>query len=101
MSALEAKQGKKMIEVRLRFFTNKIARESGKINPKHAWTQGVVYMQRNEFHGIVPGDKRHFHSLLEIGQVIERVLIEHDVVLIPSRKMGKYMTTKSQARSVS
>jgi len=47
----------------------------------------------------VPGDKRHFHSLLDIGQVIEKVLIEHEVVLLPSRKMERYVTTKSQARS--
>jgi len=99
MNALEAKQGKKMIEARLRFFTNDIARQSGKVIPKHAWTQGVVYMQGNEFHGIVAGDKRHFHSLLDIGQVIEKVLIEHEVVLLPSRKMERYVTTKSQARS--
>jgi hypothetical protein len=101
MNALEAKQGKKMIEVRLRFFTNKIAGQSGKIMPKHAWTQGLVYMQGNESHDIVTGKKRHFHSLLEIGQVIEKVLIEHGIVLIPSRRMNKYLTTKSQARSAS
>jgi hypothetical protein len=101
MHAVEAKQGKKMIEVRLRFFTNKIASQSDKIIPKHAWTQGLVYMQGNKSHGIATGAKRHFYSMLDIGQVIERVLIDHEVVLLPSRKMEKYMTTKSQARSVS
>jgi hypothetical protein len=99
MNAIEAKQGKKMIEVRLRLFTNKIASQSGKIIPKHAWTQGVVYMQGNESHGIVPANPRPFHSLLEIGQVIESVLLEHGIVLIPSRRMEKYLTTKADARS--
>jgi hypothetical protein len=101
MDALEPKQGKKMIEVRLRFFTNDIALQSGKIIPKHAWTQGVVYMQRNESHSIGRGNPRPFHSLLEIGQVIEKVLLEHGIVLIPSRRMKKYLTTRSHARSAS
>lgn len=99
MDALEAKHGKKMIEVRLRFWTNGIARQSGKVIPKHAWTGGVVHIQGNESHGIVPGNPRPFHSLLDIGQVIEKVLIEHGIVLIPGKKMGKYVTTKSKARS--
>jgi hypothetical protein len=99
MDALEAKQGKKMIEVRLRFFTNDIAQQSGKIIPKHAWTEGVVYMQGNESHGIGRGNPRPFHSLLDIGHVIEKVLLEHKIVLIPGRTMEKYVTTKSKARS--
>ncbi len=99
MDALEAKHGKKMIEVRIRFWTDNIARQSGKVIPKHAWTSGVVHIQGNESHGIVPGNPRPFNSLLDIGQVIERVLLEHGVVLIPSRRMEKYLTTKSHARS--
>jgi hypothetical protein len=99
VNAIEAKQGKKMIEVKLRFFTNNIASQSGKIIPKHAWTQGVVYMQGNESHGIVPCNPRPFHSLLDIGQVIEKVLLEHGIVLIPGSRMEKYFTTKSDVRS--
>jgi len=54
-AALEAKHGKKMIEVSLRFWTNDISEEPGKVIPKHAWTSGVVRIQGNESHGIVPG----------------------------------------------
>jgi hypothetical protein len=35
-AALEAKHGKKMIEVSLRFWTNDISEEAGKVIPKHA-----------------------------------------------------------------
>ena len=92
--ALEAKHGKKMIEVRLRFWTNNIASEANKVIPKHAWASGVVHIQGNESHGIVPGNPRPFHSLLDIGSVIERVLLEHEIVLHPSRKMDKYMEAR-------
>jgi hypothetical protein len=89
-AALEAKHGKKMIEVSLRFWTNDISEEPGKVIPKHAWTSGVVRIQGNESHGIVPGSPLPFHSLLDIGSVIEKVLLNHGVVLHPSTKMDKY-----------
>lgn len=89
---MDAVYGEKMIEVKVRFFTNDIAGESGKIIPKHAWTQGVVRMEPNSSHGIKPQRPQHFHSLLEIGAVMEKVLIEHGVVLHPSRKMKKYFS---------
>lgn len=87
---LEAKHGKKMIEVSLRFWTNDIAEEKGKIIPKHAWSSGVVRIQGNDSHGISSGNPLPFHSLLDIGSVIERVLLEHGIVLHTSSKMDKY-----------
>jgi len=63
----EAKHGKKMIEVSLRFWTNDLAESKDKIKPKHAWSSGVVRMQGNESHGIVPGNPKPFHSLLDVG----------------------------------
>lgn len=88
----EAKWGEKMIEIKLRFFTNDIpTAEPGKIIPKHAWTSGVVRIQRNRAHGIVPsGDPRPFNSLLDVGAAIEKVLIEYGVILHPESKMRKY-----------
>jgi hypothetical protein len=86
----EAKQGQKMIEVKLRFWTNDIA-EEGKVIPKHAWAAGVARIERNPSHGITPGKPEPFHSLLDIGAVIEKVLIKHGIVLHPSRKMQKYV----------
>ena len=89
-----ADQGERMIEIKLRFWTNDIAAQKGEIIPKHAWTSGVVRMERNESHGIKPGNPRPFHTLLDVGSVIEKVLIEHGIVLHPSRKMTKYLADK-------
>jgi hypothetical protein len=94
VASLEAKQGEKMIEVKLRFWTNDISPEVGKIVPKHAWTSGVVRMERNRSHGIEPSNPQPFHSLLDVGAIIEKVLIEHSIVLHPARRMQKYMKTK-------
>ncbi len=91
LEAKEAKHGQKMIEVKLRFWTNDIAEEPGKIIPKHAWAGGVVRMESNKAHGIVPDNPMPFHTLMDIGSVIEKVLINHEIVLYPSRKMKKYL----------
>jgi hypothetical protein len=88
----EAKHGQKMIEVKLRFWTDEIAESEGNILPKHAWTSGVARMERNAAHGIVPQRPLVFHSLLDIGSVIEKALIEHGIELHVSRKMRKYVT---------
>ncbi|MEQ8694560.1 MAG: hypothetical protein RIC85_04475 [Gammaproteobacteria bacterium] len=92
VASLEAKQGEKMIEVKLRFWTNDIAPEPGKVLPKNAWTAGVVRIERNKSHGIDPSKPLPFHSLLDVGAVIEKVLIEHGIVLHPSRRMAKYVS---------
>jgi hypothetical protein len=97
-SAVQSKvaaHGDKMIEVKIRFWTNDIA-DFGKVLPKHAWTSGVVRLERNSSHGIVPGHPRPFHSLLDIGAVVEASLIEHGIQLHPSRKMGKYLSDKPE-----
>jgi hypothetical protein len=94
IEAKEAKHGEKMIEVKIRFWTNDIAESQGEVIPKHAWSSGVVRMERNDSHGLKPGTPRVFHSLLDVGSVIEKVLIEHGVVLHPSQKMSKYLKTK-------
>ena len=86
----EASHGQKMIEVKLRFWTNDIAKEKGKIVPKHAWSSGVVRLESNKSHGIVPGNPLPFHSLLDVGAVIEKALIQHGVRLHISEKMKKY-----------
>ena len=90
LRSLEAKQGEKMIEIKLRFWTNDIASEPGKVLPKHAWSSGVVRVEGNSSHGIKPGSPRPFHSLLDVGAVIEKVLIEHGIVLHPPTRMKKY-----------
>jgi hypothetical protein len=92
---IDPKYGEKMIEVKIRFWTNNIARGRGKVLAKHAWSSGVVRMEPNASHRIVPGKPRMFHSLLDVGAVIEKVLIEHAIVLHPTRTMRKYMASKA------
>lgn len=93
--SVSAKHGDKMIEVKLRFWTDDISETKGEVVQKHAWSSGVVRMERNDTHGIIPDNPRHFHSLLDIGAVIERVLIEHGITLHSSEKMQKYLLDKS------
>jgi hypothetical protein len=55
---------------------------------------GGVRIERNDSHGIKPAKPLPFHSLLDMGAVIKRVLVEHGIVLHPSRKMAEYMDTE-------
>ena len=93
IAAREAKHGEKMVEIKVRFWTDGIE-EAGQILPKHAWSSGVVRVARNKSHSIVPGRPRPFNSLMELGSVIERVIIEHDLVLHHSDKAQKYMAER-------
>jgi len=93
---LEAQHGEKMIEVKLRFWTNNLAEDEGNIRPKHAWASGVVRMTRNNAHGIRPGGPLPFHSLLDIGRVIEKALIDHGVRLHAPRRMKKYFVDSDE-----
>jgi hypothetical protein len=88
----KAPQGEKMIEVKVRFWTNDIAGGEGEIVPGHAWASGVIRMETNASHGIAPSRAVPFHSLMDLPAVMERVLIAHGVTLHISRRMGKYMT---------
>jgi hypothetical protein len=92
LEAREAEHGQKMIEVKLRFWTNEIVKGPSKILPKHAWSFGVVRIESNKAHGIVPSTPKPFHSLLDVGAVIEKVLIEQGIVLHLSPRMRKYVT---------
>ena len=90
ISAKIAEHGQKMIEVQIRFWTNDIAEKEGQILPKHAWASGVVKVESNRSHGIRQGNPLPFHSLLDVGSVIEKSLITHGITLHSSRKMKKY-----------
>ena len=87
-----ADRGERMIEVKLRFWTNNLADGAGRVRPRHAWSGGVVRMESNKTHGIRPKNPKPFHSLLDVGAVIEKVLIQHGIQLHPSRRMRKYMS---------
>jgi hypothetical protein len=87
----EANQGERMIEVRIRFWTNDLAGERGKILTKHAWSSGVVLMETNKSHGIVPESPVPFQSLMDLTAVIEKVLVANGITLHASREMNKYL----------
>jgi hypothetical protein len=89
--AVKPKYGEKMIEVKIRFWTDEMSDKKGYIVPKHGWTGGVVRMERNESHGIVPGNPKPFNSLMEIPAVIEKVLVEHDIKLSRLKRMATYI----------
>jgi hypothetical protein len=79
-----------MIELKVRFWTNDLADEQGKVAPKNAWAAGVVRIESNAAHGLKAASPEPFNSLPELGAVIERVLIQHGIKLHPSTKERKY-----------
>ena len=94
VTSKEAAHGQKMIEVKLRFWTNGIAERSGHILPKHAWSSGVVRIEPNKAHGIRAGKPQPFHSLMDVSAIVEKVLIQHGIVLHPSSRTKKYVNTR-------
>jgi hypothetical protein len=86
-----AAHGERMIEIRVRLWTDNLAKK-GSVVPKHAWTSGVVRVERNKTHGISPRAPKPFNSLLDLGAIIEKVLIEQGIVLHPSDRMRKYLS---------
>ncbi len=66
-----AEQGQKMIEVKVRFWTDGISKQPKSILPKHGWAGGVVRVKRNDSHGIIPGPPIPFNSLMEVMTAIE------------------------------
>jgi hypothetical protein len=88
---VKANKNERMIEIRLRFWPNDIARKGGYIEPKHVWSSGTVRIEPNATHGIKSHKPRLFNSVLDVGAVIERVLIANGIVLHPSNRMKKYI----------
>ena len=89
---VRAARNQKTIEVTLRFWTNNLARKKGYVLPKHAWPSGVAFVQKNDTHGIKSANPRPFNSLLDVGAVIESLLVEHQIRLHANRRMKKYLT---------
>ena len=87
----EAAHGKRMIEIKVRLWTDGLADGKGKIRPKHAWTAGVVRIERNDAHGIVPLPPLPFNSLMDLMAKIERVILDHGITLHQSQRMKRYM----------
>jgi len=89
-----AAKGERMIEIKVRFWTNDIAGAEGDVIPRHAWSSGVVRMEANRTHGIKPKNPAPFHSLLDLPSVMEKVLIQHGVTLHAGKRMQKYFATR-------
>ncbi len=90
----DARHGERMIEIKVRFWTDGLAKSKGQIIPKHALTSGVVRVERNAAHGIAPQRPIPFNSLLDVGSAIEKCLLRHGVVLHPSGQMRRYLREK-------
>lgn len=94
LEQVDAKRGEKMIELRVRFWTNAIAPDKGKVFAKHAWSSGEVRMPKNDSHGIVPVETQIFDNMGELQDAIERTLIAHGVKLHPGgRDANLYAVT--------
>lgn len=87
----KANKGEKMVEIHIRFWTNKVASKAGNIAPKHARTSGMISVQSNASHGIKARKPTPFHSLLDLPSVIEEVLVQHGITLHADRRMKKYL----------
>ncbi len=88
----EAKWGQKMIEVKVRFWTNGLAVVKGNIKPMYAKGSGVVRIKKNRAHGITPGRPIHFRSLMDLPAKIEKLLIQEGILIRRSRQMHKYIS---------
>lgn len=87
----EAARGEKMIEIKVRLWTNDIADEKGKIVPKHAWDAGVVRLEASSTHGIRAHSPVPFNGVAELLGKIEELLIAHGVKLHLSPRARKYL----------
>jgi len=90
----EAVYGKKMVEVKVRFWTNGIAEGKGKIIPKECWDSGVVRLSSNKSHDIAPQKPIVFNSLMNLTAVIERALISHGIKLHLGNRSQKMYKSK-------
>lgn len=86
---VEAPHGEKMIEIRIRFWTDSMA-EDGFVYPKHAWGSGMVITDRNDTHGIRAGDSIPFNSMAQLPAAIEKAMIASGIVLHKSRREKRY-----------
>jgi hypothetical protein len=87
-----AKHGDKMIEIRIRLWTDSIAKDAkGMIVPKHAWDAGVVMLQRNESHSISPRDPLPFNGFADLPSKIEKVLLDQGVKIHLSKRQRRYL----------
>ncbi len=83
-----AKRENKMIEVRVKFWTN--AREDDatewKTMKATGYGAGLVTLPRNDLHDIGPASPVHFHTMGQILPAIEEILARAGVRIVNSRE---------------
>ncbi len=89
LRGVKARRGEKMIEVKVRFWTNNIAGTQGHILPKHCWPEGMVYASKNDSHGIKSSRKMPFHSLDQVQNAIEQAMTDVGIKVRESKKQVK------------
>ena len=83
----------KLVSETLRFpqrFPSDAAPRTTPPRPRHAWTSGMVALQRNDAHELQGGDPMPLNSMLELPAVIEKLLIRDKVKLHASDRMRRY-----------
>jgi hypothetical protein len=75
-----ADEGEKMVEVRLRFWTNHIA-SNGAIVPKHIWPHGMARIISNPSHDLKAGASVPFRGLASIVDAVEKLFAAHGITL--------------------
>ena len=96
------KPSHKMIEVKLRFWTDSIADKPGGIVQKRAWDKGYATVSANELHGINKCSKEvKFNSILEIHSAVAGALEDAGVTLYTGHKLRKLIKSppKQTART--
>lgn len=74
--------GERMIELRIRFWTNDIdGNPKGTITQRVCWDGGVVYAVRNRSHGIRRKGESRFRGLCQLLCSVEKVLEKQDIRL--------------------
>jgi hypothetical protein len=90
-ASVVAKRGERMIELKIRFWTDGLADEPDKIIPRHAWAHGVVTIESNKSHDIQPDKPKPFNSPFELMAAIEYMLHKHEVKLHLNTTCGKVL----------
>jgi hypothetical protein len=92
IEAKVAKHGDKMIEIRVRLWTDSMP-DAGKgmLLPKHAWDAGVVLLQTNRSHGISAKNPLPFNGFADLPSKIEKVLLDQGIKIHLSKRQRRYI----------
>ena len=86
-----ARDNEKMIELKIKFFTNNISVWKDYVVKKLGWQSGYVYASINKTHGIESKKPVFFHSLMELPQAIEETLLKQDIKLKSTKRTKEYL----------